>query len=52
MPVLSRKAAASTAPRPMPWPLRLLGRWPWLRTLPARAVGIGVQAEHVQSPRA
>ncbi|MDP9910584.1 2-polyprenyl-6-methoxyphenol hydroxylase-like FAD-dependent oxidoreductase [Variovorax boronicumulans] len=56
MPVLSRKAAtaavASTAPRPMPWPLRLLGRWPWLRTLPARAVGIGVRAEHVQSPRA
>lgn len=58
LPVLSGKAALNaaasspTAPRPMPWPLRLLARWPRLRTLPARAVGIGVRPEHVQSPRA
>jgi hypothetical protein len=36
----------------VPWPLRLLSRWAWLRRLPARAVGLGVRPEHVRSPRA
>jgi 2-polyprenyl-6-methoxyphenol hydroxylase-like FAD-dependent oxidoreductase len=35
----------------VPWPLRLLARWPLLRRLPARAVGMGVRPEHVTSPR-
>ncbi|MGH9482861.1 MAG: FAD-dependent oxidoreductase [Terriglobales bacterium] len=30
----------------LPLPLRLLQRWPWLRRLPARAVGLGVRPEH------
>ena len=30
-----------------PWPLRLLERWPALRRIPARAIGIGVRPEHV-----
>ena len=34
-----------------PWPMRLLDRFPVLRGLPARAVGMGVRPEHVRSPR-
>ena len=36
----------------MPWPLKLLNRFPALRKLPAYAVGIGVRPEHVRSPAA
>ncbi|HEV2652807.1 MAG TPA: FAD-dependent monooxygenase, partial [Rhizomicrobium sp.] len=35
-----------------PWPLRLLNRFPWLRQWPARFVAIGLQPEHVKTPRA
>lgn len=31
----------------VPWPLKLLHRWPALRKLPAYAVGIGIQPEHI-----
>ena len=31
----------------LPWPLRLLKRFPMLRRLPARFVGVGVRPEHV-----
>lgn len=31
----------------IPWPLKLLNRWPVLRKIPAYAVGIGVQPEHI-----
>ncbi len=50
VPVLSGKGPAATGR--VPWPLRMLARWPMLRRLPARAVGMGVRPEHVQSPRA
>jgi hypothetical protein len=33
-----------------PLPLRALARWPWLRGLVARAVGLGVRPEHVGPP--
>lgn len=33
-----------------PLPLRALARWPWLRGLAARAVGLGVRPEHVGPP--
>lgn len=36
----------------LPWPLKLLRRWPFLRRIPARIVGIGFRAEHVKSPHA
>ncbi len=39
-------------PLAMPWPVKLLNRWPALRALPAYAVGIGVRPEHVRSPKA
>jgi 2-polyprenyl-6-methoxyphenol hydroxylase-like FAD-dependent oxidoreductase len=32
-----------------PWPIRLLDRWPLLRRLPARVVGIGFRPERVVS---
>jgi len=31
-----------------PLPLRLLSRFPWLRRLPARAIGLGVRPEHIR----
>ncbi|MBL9122811.1 MAG: FAD-dependent oxidoreductase [Planctomycetaceae bacterium] len=42
---------ADATPTP-PWPLRLFARWPWLRRIPARLVGMGFQPEHVQTPAA
>jgi 2-polyprenyl-6-methoxyphenol hydroxylase-like FAD-dependent oxidoreductase len=35
-----------------PWPLRLLRRWPMLRRIPARVIGIGFRPEHVRTPDA
>ena len=32
-----------------PLPLRWLRRWPFLRRIPARAIGIGFRAEHVHT---
>jgi 2-polyprenyl-6-methoxyphenol hydroxylase-like FAD-dependent oxidoreductase len=34
----------------LPWQLRLLRRWPILRRIPARLIGIGVRPEHVKRP--
>jgi 2-polyprenyl-6-methoxyphenol hydroxylase-like FAD-dependent oxidoreductase len=31
----------------LPWPLKLFNRWPFLRRIPARVIGIGFRAEHV-----
>jgi 2-polyprenyl-6-methoxyphenol hydroxylase-like FAD-dependent oxidoreductase len=44
--VLSRVLAGQGALTP-PWPLRLLQRFPVLRRLPARLIGLGVRPEHV-----
>ncbi len=33
-----------------PWPLKLLGRWPFLRRIPARVIGVGFRPEHVRTP--
>jgi 2-polyprenyl-6-methoxyphenol hydroxylase-like FAD-dependent oxidoreductase len=33
-----------------PLPLRLLARFPFLRRIPARLIGIGVRPEHVRTP--
>jgi 2-polyprenyl-6-methoxyphenol hydroxylase-like FAD-dependent oxidoreductase len=37
------------SPRTLPWPVQLLRRFPVLRRLPARLVGIGVRPEHVKA---
>jgi 2-polyprenyl-6-methoxyphenol hydroxylase-like FAD-dependent oxidoreductase len=33
----------------LPWPLGLFNRWPFLRRIPARVIGIGFRAEHVRT---
>lgn len=34
----------------LPWPLRLLRRFPVLRRIPARLIGMGFRPEHVKTP--
>ena len=34
----------------LPWLLKLLRRWPFLRRIPARLIGIGFRPEHVRTP--
>jgi 2-polyprenyl-6-methoxyphenol hydroxylase-like FAD-dependent oxidoreductase len=43
-PVLQGKGEAR-----LPWPLRLIARFPRLRRLPARLIGIGFRPEHVET---
>ena len=38
--------------RRLPWPLRLVQRFPVLRRIPARALGLGFRPEHVRAPDA
>jgi 2-polyprenyl-6-methoxyphenol hydroxylase-like FAD-dependent oxidoreductase len=47
---LIRRVLGSGEPLTLPWPLKLLRRWPFLRRLPARVVGIGFRPEHVRTP--
>jgi 2-polyprenyl-6-methoxyphenol hydroxylase-like FAD-dependent oxidoreductase len=47
--VISRVLAARRQPG-LPWPLRLLRRWPLLRRIPARLIGMGFRPEHVKTP--
>ena len=44
-----RRVLGTNEQIPVPWPLKLLRRWPLLRRLPARLVGIGFRPEHVQT---
>lgn len=48
-PVLAARGTEAP-PMALPWPLRLMRRWPLLQALPAYAVGVGVRPEHVRSP--
>jgi 2-polyprenyl-6-methoxyphenol hydroxylase-like FAD-dependent oxidoreductase len=45
-----RRVLASHKPLKLPWPLKLLRRWPILRRIPARLVGVGFRPEHVKTP--
>jgi 2-polyprenyl-6-methoxyphenol hydroxylase-like FAD-dependent oxidoreductase len=45
-PTLSGARTAVT----VPWPVRLLDRYAWLRRWPAQVIGVGVRPEHVRSP--
>jgi 2-polyprenyl-6-methoxyphenol hydroxylase-like FAD-dependent oxidoreductase len=36
----------------LPWPVRMLNRFAWLRRIPGRMIGLGVRRERVQSPAA
>ncbi len=45
-----RPVLSATGPLKLPLGVRLLGRFPRLRRLPGRLIGMGIRAEHVQSP--
>jgi 2-polyprenyl-6-methoxyphenol hydroxylase-like FAD-dependent oxidoreductase len=44
------RVLAEDKPVIAPWPLRLFNRWPWLRRIPPRVIGVGIRPEHVHSP--
>ena len=46
-----RRALDSTKPLALPWPLKLLEWFPFLRRIPARMVGIGFRPEHVKASK-
>jgi 2-polyprenyl-6-methoxyphenol hydroxylase-like FAD-dependent oxidoreductase len=48
--IITRVLAGGDKPLPLPLALRLLVRFPALRRLPARLVGMGVRPEHVRTP--
>ncbi len=45
-----RRVLASTRPLTPPWPVKLMQRWPLLRRIPARIIGMGFRPEHVRTP--
>ncbi len=45
-------AGGAARPGWIPWPLRLLRRFPFLRRFPARFLGLGPRPEHVRTPDA
>jgi 2-polyprenyl-6-methoxyphenol hydroxylase-like FAD-dependent oxidoreductase len=45
-----RRVLGSVRPLTLPWPLKLMQRWPLLRRIPARVIGIGFRPEHVKTP--
>ena len=46
-----RRVLGSAKPLTLPWPLKLLRRWPILRRIPARIIGVGFRPEHVKTPQ-
>ncbi len=48
--ILSRVLAGARGPLEVPLAVRMLARFPALRRIPARLVGVGVRPEHVASP--
>jgi hypothetical protein len=44
------RVIASDKPLAVPLAVRMLGRWPLLRRIPARIIGMGFQPEHVRTP--
>lgn len=45
---LGRVIGQTTAATKPPLPLRMIARFPWLRRIPARVIGLGIRPEHVQ----
>lgn len=50
--ILSHLLARAEPLTDAPWPIRLLERWPRLRRIPGRMIGLGIHREHVKSPEA
>jgi 2-polyprenyl-6-methoxyphenol hydroxylase-like FAD-dependent oxidoreductase len=45
-----RRVLGTTAPLTLPWPLKLPQRFPLLRRIPARMIGMGFRPERIQTP--
>ena len=45
-----KRVMGSSKQLSLPWPLKLLRRFPILRRIPARVVGVGFRPEHVRTP--
>jgi len=45
-----KRVLSSTKPLAVPLPLKLMQRWPSLRRIPARIIGMGFRPEHVKTP--
>jgi 2-polyprenyl-6-methoxyphenol hydroxylase-like FAD-dependent oxidoreductase len=45
-----RRILSSDRPLSVPWLIRLMQRWPVLRRIPARIVGVGFRPEHIHTP--
>jgi len=45
-----RRVLSTTQALAVPWPLKLMQRWPSLRRIPARVIGMGFRPEHVSTP--
>jgi 2-polyprenyl-6-methoxyphenol hydroxylase-like FAD-dependent oxidoreductase len=45
-----RRVLGSAKPLTVPAPLKLMQRWPFLRRIPARVIGMGFRPEHVRTP--
>jgi 2-polyprenyl-6-methoxyphenol hydroxylase-like FAD-dependent oxidoreductase len=45
--VISNVLRATQTLRP-PWPVRLMGRFPFLQRFPARVLGLGFRPEHIR----
>ena len=43
------RVLASTGKTKLPWQLKLMKHWAFLRRIPARLIGIGVRPEHVRT---
>ncbi|HEV7220183.1 MAG TPA: hypothetical protein VGN39_15025, partial [Terriglobales bacterium] len=43
------RVLSTNKPLSLPWPLKLLRRFPVLRRIPARIVGVGFRPEHVKN---
>jgi 2-polyprenyl-6-methoxyphenol hydroxylase-like FAD-dependent oxidoreductase len=48
--VVIRVLSSAQASGRLPFVLRLVQRFPWLRRIPARVIGMGVRPEHVATP--
>jgi 2-polyprenyl-6-methoxyphenol hydroxylase-like FAD-dependent oxidoreductase len=45
-----RRLLTAEGPVEVPWPMRLAKRWPSLRRIPARMIGVGFRPEHIHTP--
>jgi 2-polyprenyl-6-methoxyphenol hydroxylase-like FAD-dependent oxidoreductase len=44
-----RRVLSSSRPLSVPWVLKLMQKWPALRRIPARVIGIGFRPEHIRT---